>query len=136
MSKADLPDGGFGFEYCCGRSFIVDNVRVERLSGDPEAVASREQFRKDRESQNKPLEEAQKKRSALQERPGKIAWVSDVSETPPDVFLLERGDYGKPSIKMEPAGLAVLTDERHRFECRPPSGSAKTTLASASGRSQ
>ena len=24
-----LPPGGFAFEYCCGRSFIVDNVAIE-----------------------------------------------------------------------------------------------------------
>ena len=26
LAADDLPDGGFGFEYCCGRSFAVDNV--------------------------------------------------------------------------------------------------------------
>src|SRR5487761_1093905 len=30
LSKADLPPGGFGFEFCCGRGFIVDNVVIER----------------------------------------------------------------------------------------------------------
>src|SRR5207253_5526506 len=29
LAKSDLPDGGFGFEYCCGRSFEVDNVLIE-----------------------------------------------------------------------------------------------------------
>lgn len=33
VAASDLPDGGFGFEYCCGRSFIVDNVVVE--TSDP-----------------------------------------------------------------------------------------------------
>ena len=29
LPAAELADGGFAFEYCCGRSFAVDNVRVE-----------------------------------------------------------------------------------------------------------
>ena len=29
LTAEDLPDGGFGFEYCCGRSFVVDNVLIE-----------------------------------------------------------------------------------------------------------
>src|SRR4029079_181712 len=32
LAAQDLPDGGFGFEYCCGRSFTVDNVIVESSS--------------------------------------------------------------------------------------------------------
>lgn len=37
LTAADLPDGAFGFEYCCGRSFAVDNVVIER--NDPSASA-------------------------------------------------------------------------------------------------
>ena len=127
MAAADLPDGGFGFEYCCGRSFIVDNVLIERLSASAEAVAARDQFQKELAAQRQSLDEVQKKRAALAERPGKIAWVGDLSETPPEVFLLERGDYAKPSVKVEPAGLTVLTDPRHSLEIRPPSAPAKST---------
>ncbi|HEX7445993.1 MAG TPA: DUF1549 domain-containing protein, partial [Pirellulales bacterium] len=29
LKASDLADGGFGFEFCCGRSFIVDNVSIE-----------------------------------------------------------------------------------------------------------
>ena len=29
LAADDLPDGGFGFEYCCGRSFAVDKVVIE-----------------------------------------------------------------------------------------------------------
>jgi hypothetical protein len=127
LAAEDLPDGGFGFEYCCNRSFVVDNVLIERFSAGAESIAVQEQFRKDLEGKKKPLDEAQQKRTALNERPGKIAWVSDVSETPPEVFLLERGDYGKPSLKVEPSGLAVLSDEAHPFAVRPPSSPAKTS---------
>ncbi|MGE5194466.1 MAG: DUF1553 domain-containing protein, partial [Deltaproteobacteria bacterium] len=127
LAAADLPDGGFGFEYCCGRSFVVDNVLVERFPAGPEAAAIRDQFRNALEAKKRPIDEAQQKRSTLKERPGKIAWVSDVSETPPDLFLLERGDYGKPSVKVEPAGPAVLSDERHPFTVQSPPAPAKTT---------
>ncbi len=42
LEAAELPDGGFGFEYCCGRSFVVDNVLVERSLGDvPQADESK-----------------------------------------------------------------------------------------------
>ena len=34
LKREDLPDGAFGFEYCCGRSFIVDSVAVERLAAE------------------------------------------------------------------------------------------------------
>ena len=127
LAVADLPDGGFGFEYCCGRSFIVDNVLIERLSASTEAVATRDQFQKDLAAERQSLDEMQKKRAAMGERPGKIAWVGDLSETPPEVFLLERGDYAKPSVKVEPAGLSVLTDPRHSLEIRPPAAPVKST---------
>jgi hypothetical protein len=118
LEAADLPDGGFGFEYCCGRSFIVDNVLVERFNPGGATAAADDRFRKELETMKKSVDEVQKKRTAMQDRPGKIAWVSDMSESPPDVFLLERGDYGKPASKVEPAGPAVLSDDRHPFDVR------------------
>ncbi len=124
LEATDLPDGGFGFEYCCGRSFIVDNVLIERFGAGTATVDDR--FRKELEMMKKPVDEAQKKRASMPGRPGKIAWVSDGSATPPDVFLLERGDYGKPAFKVEPAGPAVLSDDRHPFEVRAPAA-PKTT---------
>jgi hypothetical protein len=127
LDAADLPDGGFGFEYCCGRSFVVDNVLVERFPAGAEMAAVQERFRTELETKKKPIDEAQQKRAALNERPGKIAWVSDVAVSQPEVFLLERGDYGKPSVKVEPTGLAVLSDERHPFAVQPPQPPAKTT---------
>ena len=41
LKGSDLPDGGFGFEYCCGRSFVVDNVVVEHSA---EGSAGEESF--------------------------------------------------------------------------------------------
>jgi hypothetical protein len=127
LFATDLGEGGFGFEYYSGRSFIVDNVLIERFAGTAETAAAQELFRKGLESRTKPVDDAQQKRSALKERPGKIAWVSDVSATPPDVFLLDRGDYGKPTVKVEPAGPEVLSDEQYPFNARVPSEPARTT---------
>jgi len=127
LALGDLPDGGFGFEYCCGRSFVVDNVQIERFAAATDASSPGEQFKKDLAVQRKALEEAQKKRAAMGERPGKIAWVSDISNPPPEVFLLERGDYAKPSVKVEPAGLGVLTDATHAMEIRPMPSAMKSS---------
>jgi hypothetical protein len=127
LARADLPDGGFGFEYCCGRSFVVDNVLIERFPAAGDIATANEQFRSELEVQRKPLEALQKQRAALGERPGKIAWVSDLSETAPDWFLLERGDYGKPSIKVEPAGLSVLSDDSNLYHPMPPATGLKAT---------
>ncbi len=44
------------------------------------------------------------------EKPGKIAWVTDRGAKPADVFLLERGNYGSPGEKVEPAPLTALDD--------------------------
>ena len=32
LSEQDLPDGSFGFEFCCNRSFQVDDVVIEASS--------------------------------------------------------------------------------------------------------
>jgi hypothetical protein len=127
LIEADLPDGGFGFEYYAKRSFAIDNLLIERFAGAPEGAAPLVQFQKEFESQKQLLEEAQKKRTAVGERPGKIASISDLSETAPDVFLLERGDYAKPAAKVEAAGLAVLSDSDHPFALRPPTAPIKST---------
>jgi hypothetical protein len=127
MAEADLPDGGFGFEYYSRRNFAIDNLSIERFSGTPEGAVPPAQFQKEYETQKKRLDEIQKKRSAAPDRPGKIAWVSDLSETPPEVFLLERGDYAKPAVKVNPAGLTVLSDPDHPFTVCPPAPPLKST---------
>ena len=127
LSAADLPDGGFGFEYCCGRSFDVDNIVIERFAANPVSSTANQEFRKEWDLKKNALDQLQQRRSALHERPGRIAWVSDVVATAPDVFLIERGDYSRPTFKVEPAGLAVLSEDRHPLEVRSLSGAFKTT---------
>ena len=51
LEAADLPDGGFGFEYCCGRSFVVDNVQLTRNDPTSGGDAPAEQLKQLRERQ-------------------------------------------------------------------------------------
>ncbi|MBC7853811.1 MAG: PSD1 domain-containing protein [Pirellulaceae bacterium] len=117
LAAADLPDGGFGFEYCCGRSFIVDNVRVENFPAETANAQSQlQEFAAQLKSQRAALDKAQKEREVhAKNQPGKISWVSDVSKSPPDVFLLERGSYGARKEKVPANPPAVLCDETNPY---------------------
>lgn len=109
LAEADLPDGGFGFEYCCGRSFVIDDVRIETFAsstGDPLA-----EYQKELTRQRKPLKDAQKRKEAVgTARPGRIAWTTDLLDTPPQVHVLQRGNYKSPGEPVESRGYAVLGD--------------------------
>lgn len=112
LPAADLPDSGFGFEYCCGRSFIVDNVRVERFAAEgngKNAEGQLKEFAAQLKSQRATLDQAQKE-SLGKSPPGKISWASDGSKSPPEVFLLERGNYGARKEKVPASPPAVLVD--------------------------
>ena len=129
LTAADLPDGGFGFEYCCGRSFIVDNVIVER--GRPSAPGAEHgapNFADEFQVRRKQLEESVAGLNALRtDKPGKTAIVTDLSPSPPDVFLLVRGNYGQPGEKVEPGVPAALADADNAYVVAPPSSSSATT---------
>ena len=111
LSAADLPDGGFGFEYCCGRSFSVDNVLIEASDGrleDPAARAKRvAELRQKRDEHDAAIKELQKRRPT---EPGKLAAVTDLAAEAPEVFLLERGIYKARGEKVEPRAPAVLSE--------------------------
>ena len=112
LAAADLPDGGFAFEYCCGRSFIVDNVRVERSPATPsEKIAAAEKaFRTQAAAKRREFDDANKKLAARrQPKPGRIAWVSDLAKEPPVVRLLDRGNHQTPGERVEPATFAFLS---------------------------
>ncbi|MBP85285.1 MAG: hypothetical protein CMJ64_00985 [Planctomycetaceae bacterium] len=114
LSAADLPDGGFGFEYCCGRSFVVDNILVESFPSSDDSQPSDEAvtaFLAASAEQRKALDAAVVVRNAhLASKPGQLAWVRDLMTPAPDIHRLERGSYSDPAETVKPAGLAVLSD--------------------------
>jgi mono/diheme cytochrome c family protein len=107
LKEDDLPDGGFGFEFCCGRSFVVDNVCVESFTPTEQGDALGD-FVKELKTQRASLDEAQKHRKALgSERPGRIAWTTDVVDAP-EVHVLQRGDYKSPGELVGPSAFEIL----------------------------
>ena len=107
LSEADLPDGGFGFEFCCGRSFVVDNICVESFTPNEQGDTLGD-FAKELKTQRASLDEAQKRRNAIgSERPGRIAWTTDVVDAP-EVHVLQRGDYKSPGELVGPSGFEIL----------------------------
>ena len=108
LAETDLPDGAFGFEYCCGRSFIVDQVVVESFAPS-EGLDPLAEFVKELNQRRQPLEAASKGLVSLSNsRPGKIAWTTDVIDEIPQVHVFERGNYNSPGAPVDPAGFAVL----------------------------
>src|SRR5262249_7778975 len=101
LTTDSLPDGGFGFEFCCERSFVVDNVLVQTFApADPGSPL--EGFLKKLKSMRQPLDEALARKNALSgSRPGKIAWTTDVVEPAPEVHVLLRGNYNTPGDLVE-----------------------------------
>jgi len=110
LKGADLPAGSFGFEYCCSRSFIVDNVVIDSSnSGDPEWAKRNDGFRKDFAERTKTFDRAVKEIAEKRTpKPGRIAWVSDLDAKPPEVHLLKRGNHKTPGAVVEPSVPAFL----------------------------
>ena len=127
LSAADLPNGGFGFEICCGRSAIIDNVSVEAFDPQvPTGVLAT--FQQELDERQKPLVEARQAQAQLsQNRPGKIALATDITTTPPPTHLLVRGNYAEAGPVVEPAPFQLLIDSEAPFEVRPPGDSPQTT---------
>ncbi|MBM4074266.1 MAG: DUF1553 domain-containing protein, partial [Planctomycetes bacterium] len=112
LDAADLPDGGFGFEYCCGRSFAIDNVLIEAGKTSPEAIAKRKEtvelFQKKKAEHDAAVKEIEAKRP---QHPGMIAAALDLAPQQPDVYLLEQGLYKQRKEKVEPRAPEFLSDE-------------------------
>ena len=111
LTSVDLPDGAFGFEYCCGRSYVVDNVLIEasissdQLEGEAKRLAEQyQQRRREHEASVKQLEASKPKPI------GRLAAVSEPMGNPPVVRLLTRGDY-KTLGEEVPAGAPVVLSE-------------------------
>lgn len=131
LTEAQLPNGGFGFEYCCGRSFIVDNVSIEEFGPEPSpdpGVGVLAAFAE----QSKAMTMATQTQVATLEaqrpaKPGEIAWVTDLSPMPPEVHVLKRGRYFDPGPAVVPAGLTVLSDAEHQLSVPETATAAGTT---------
>jgi hypothetical protein len=128
--KADhLPPSGFAFEYCCGRSFIVDNVLVEG-SNDPAPgwTAANRAFQKTLVERKQALDQATKAIAAKRTpKPGRISWMSDGSATAPEVHLLKRGNHKTPGDLIEPAFPAFLPTSHGPDAKFQPAKTAATT---------
>ncbi|MDA1214373.1 MAG: DUF1553 domain-containing protein, partial [Planctomycetota bacterium] len=132
FDEADLPDGGFGFEFCCGRSFIVDRVVVETLSAsaDSEEGPSADEIA----AFNAEIQARQQEISSLTEsldtlkgaEPGRISWVTDTVAEAPDVYLLDRGEYSQPTEKVSPAPISALYDVDNAMTIVPQPNGATT----------
>lgn len=113
LDESQLPNGGFGFGYCCKRSFQVDNLLIQQ--GTREAF-EREDFRLAIESidaMNK-LGERLKRLKEYQIEP--VAYVSDLLSTPAEVHVLDRGSYHAPKEIVRPQGFRFLGGEQVRFD--------------------
>lgn len=123
LTAADLPDGGFAFFYCASRSYVVDEVRIERSITDPKSAAEIAVRRQKVEERRNEYHASRKKLEAERTtEPGRaIAWVTDKSAKPPEVPLLTRGLYHLRGPQVEPAALQILTDAGHEFRILPPS---------------
>lgn len=111
LGAKDLPRGAFAFEYCCDRSFIVDNVRVEASDDhDPAWATLSADFRKALETRRKQLAQATEAISSQRRpEPGRIAWMTDSGPEAPAVPLLKRGNHKTPGETVAPAFPAFLT---------------------------
>lgn len=128
LSASDLPDGGFAFEFCCGRGFQVDQVRIRASprAGSPER-ADRERFERMLEEQ---VRQRDQRLAALQAqrspKPGRVAWVSDVRPQPRPTPLLKRGNPKTPGDTIEPAFPGFL-DREQRLPAVVSQATGRTT---------
>lgn len=136
LTDEDLPAGGFGFEYCCNRSFVVDHVVVEASDEATPGWADRQAaFDRELAARKQSLERATTAiKTQRSPEPGRIAWMSDVSAEPPMVPLLRRGNHKTPGEAVEadtPAFLKVgmKTTEPLAFPTVPRSTGRRLALA-------
>ena len=131
LKAADLPRGGFGFEYCCGRSFVVDNVRVEASSeAGTEGAVAEAQYRPEAARRKTEFDAALKAIAVRRDpKPGRIAWMTDSGPIPPEVHLLKRGNHQTPGEVVPAAVPAFL-----RSKAAGESPLATTATRTSTGR--
>ncbi|MFM8475802.1 MAG: DUF1549 domain-containing protein, partial [Planctomycetaceae bacterium] len=129
LTAADLPAGGFSFFYCANRSFVVDNVRIERSTpaktATVDVVAIRKALEERRTEYEKKRRELDSQRTPEPGRP--IAWVSDKSARPPRVPFLTRGLYHLRDGDVPPGALATLSEPGEEYTAPTIAADAATT---------
>ena len=117
LTAADLPDGGFSLFYCLNRSFVVNNVRIERSLATKNATVDIAAIRKALEERRTQYDQQRKElESQRTPEPGRaIAWVSDKSTTPPVVPLLTRGLYHLREGDVPPLALSALSEPGEEY---------------------
>lgn len=133
LTEADLAAGGFGFEFCCNRSFIVDNVMIEISppQTSPDVAEYAKTYQQKRQELEAAVADLNRQRS---ERPGRTAVVVDVSPTPPDWFLLVRGNYSQHGPRVQPGVPAALSEASNSYTLVPEAGAASSGRRSALAR--
>ena len=112
VPESALPDGGFGFALCCGRSFVVDQIRIESSFDSAELAGEAAEAQLVRQAEQTAfaarLQEFEKQRPQM---PGELAHVADGSELAPEVFLLERGNYKAHGAKVDASPPGFLQEQ-------------------------
>ena len=121
-----LPDGAFGYEFCCGRSYIVDNVVVETFD-QPQDIEALAEFVKSVQPLRNSVSETAKHVAALKNNPpGKLPWAVDLTPNPPAVQWLNRGDYGSHKEPVGAGPFSALSDDQQAWP-ETPVENARTT---------
>jgi cytochrome c553 len=136
LTTADLPDGSFGFEYCCSRSFVVDNVLIEYSPATNEKDADKKALAELHEQKRQAFMGAVK---ALEtQRPaqiGRLAAVNDLSAVQPKVHLLKRGAYNALGEEVPGGGPGVLSETTNPgIQTAANPNAAAPEAASSTGR--
>jgi hypothetical protein len=131
LDEVDLPDGSFGFGFCCGRSFQVDDVVIETSfvsSANASDNSVVQMYQSELQHRHDEIKTLETELSQLQmQEPGRIAWLTDATADAPDVFLLDRGEYSLQKHKVTPAPIAVLNDDENPLDLRPPANGFPST---------
>lgn len=117
LTAADLPDGGFAFFFSSGRSFVVDNLRIETSTSQPadpaQLVALREQIEQRHREYAASRKQLEDQRTS---GPGRaVAWVTDKSSGAPEVPFLTRGQYHLRDGFVDAAAPQILSAEDHQY---------------------
>jgi len=110
LPAADVPAGGFGFEYCCNRSFVVDNLQIESIPPEGASEPLKAFHAGLRELRQRVDELAGRVKTLEAQPPGKISWVTDLVSSPPEVRFLTRGNYGTPAHVVPPGPPQFLAE--------------------------